>query len=133
MITATPAQCGVRNSDLQKLLNRFDKRGINTHSILMARGGKLFFERYWAPFTAETPHRMYSVTKSFVSVAIGQLWAEGKLSLDDPICRYFPDKLPENVHPWLQQQNDMNEDVLVQTTPEAPADTQPETPENEAE
>lgn len=104
MKTATPAQCGVRNADLQALLNRFEKRGINTHSILMSRGGKLFFERYWAPFTSETPHRMYSVTKSFVSVAVGQLWAEGKLSLDDPICRYFPDKLPADVHPWLAQQ-----------------------------
>jgi len=40
---------------------------------------------------------------------------------------------PPAPNPWLQQQNDMNEDVLVQTTPEAPADTQPETPENEAE
>lgn len=40
---------------------------------------------------------------------------------------------PPQPNPWLQQQNDMNEDVLVQTTPEESADVQPEAPENEAE
>ena len=39
----------------------------------IAKGDDIFFEKYWAPFTADTLHRMYSVTKSFVSIAIGFL------------------------------------------------------------
>lgn len=74
------------------------------HSVLLARHGKCFFERYWEPFDADTPHRMYSVTKSFVSIAIGCLVDEGKLNLDDPIIRYFPDKLPEVVPQELKEQ-----------------------------
>ncbi|MBQ7866925.1 MAG: serine hydrolase [Clostridia bacterium] len=100
----SPAQAGVNKRHLQQLFDRFKKNGINLHSVLMARGDGLFLEHYWKPFTARTPHRMYSVTKSFVSVAVGQLAAEGKLGLDDPIIRYFPDKLPAVVPPELQKQ-----------------------------
>lgn len=32
---------------------------------------------------------MFSVTKSFTSLAIGLLEQEGKISLQDPICDYF--------------------------------------------
>ena len=114
MHSTTPAQCGVKQADIQAMLNRFEKRGINMHSILMARGGKLFWEQYWAPFDAQTPHRMYSVTKSFVSIAVGCLWADGKLSLEEPIIRFFPDKLPNEVHPWLAQQT--IRDMLMMST-----------------
>ena len=100
----TPAKAGVRKQDLEALLDVFKRHCINTHSILMSRGGKLFFEQYWDPFTSDRPHRMYSVTKSFVSIAVGCLYDEGKINLDDPIIQYFPDKLPENVPEELQEQ-----------------------------
>ena len=101
---AQPYECGISAKQIQSLLQIFEKHGVNTHAILMARGDRIFFERYWQPYDAHTPHRMYSVTKSFVSAAIGCLADEGKLSLDDPIIRFFPDKLPEVIHPWLKQQ-----------------------------
>ena len=41
----------------------------------------IFFEKYWAPFDENKPHRMYSVTKSFVAIAVGFLEQEGKISL----------------------------------------------------
>ncbi|MBD5457938.1 MAG: serine hydrolase, partial [Lachnospiraceae bacterium] len=31
----------------------------------------------------------------------GLLAEEGKLSLEDPIVRHFPEKLPKEVHPWI--------------------------------
>ena len=74
------------------------------HSVLMLRGNDIFYEKYWAPFHKDLPHRMYSVTKTFVSIAIGCLIDEGKISIDDRITSYFPDKLPENVHPFLKEQ-----------------------------
>ena len=99
-----PEKAGVSEQNIQKFLNELNRRGLNMHSVLMLRGNDIFFERYWAPFTANMPHRMYSVTKSFVSVAIGCLLDEGKISLDDPIVKYFPDKLPENLSPYMAEQ-----------------------------
>lgn len=100
----TPEKAGISEQAIQKFLKELKRRGLNMHSVLMLRGNDIFFERYWAPFAADKPHRMYSVTKSFVSVAIGCLLDEGKIALDDPIVKYFPDKLPENLSPYMAEQ-----------------------------
>ena len=100
----TPREAGFSEQSIEKFLQELRRRGLNMHSVLMLRGENIFFERYWAPFTPETPHRMYSVTKSFVSVAIGCLLDEGKIALDDPIVKYFPDKLPETLSPYMAEQ-----------------------------
>jgi CubicO group peptidase (beta-lactamase class C family) len=41
------------------------------------------------------------VSKSFVSLAVGMMIDEGKLTLDDRVAQYFPDKLPKELHPWV--------------------------------
>lgn len=71
------------------------------HGFLLVRRGRIASEGYWAPYSAERMHRMYSVSKSFVAIAIGLMYDEGLLDLDDPICRYFEDKLPDQLHQWL--------------------------------
>ena len=57
---------------------------------------------------------MYSVTKSFVAIAVGCLLDEGKISLDDPIIQYFEDKLPKTVSPFLKKQT--IRDMLMMAT-----------------
>ncbi len=88
---------GIPARSILRFLDYLEDRAIPMHSFLMIRGGKTVAEGYWKPFTAEIPHRMFSVSKSVTSLLIGILAAEGKLSLDDPIAQYFPDKLPEAV------------------------------------
>ncbi|MBR3927579.1 MAG: serine hydrolase [Clostridia bacterium] len=100
----TPEKAGISASSIERFLKELKRRGLNMHSVLMLRGNDIFFEKYWAPFHKDMPHRMYSVTKSFVSIAIGCLSDEGKIDLDDPIISYFPDKLPENVPELLKTQ-----------------------------
>jgi CubicO group peptidase (beta-lactamase class C family) len=43
------------------------------------------------PVTAETVIRLGSVSKQFFTTAILKLMEEGKLSIDDPVHKYFPD------------------------------------------
>ena len=98
-----PEEVGVSSewiSDYIRTLN--DKRKI-CHSFLMIRHGKVFAEGYWAPFHKDFMHRMYSVSKSFVSAAIGMLADEGQISLDDRIITYFPDQDDGNVHPLIHE------------------------------
>lgn len=94
---------GVPSNSIYNFLNRLDQFQIPMHSVLLARHGKLITEAYYSPYDAKTLHRMFSVSKSFTSIAIGLLIAEGKLSLEDSIIQYFPDKLPLQVHPWIAQ------------------------------
>src|SRR5262249_18720613 len=45
---------------------------------------------------AQAPHSLFSLSKSFTATAVGLAIAEGKLSLDDDVLRYFPDDAPES-------------------------------------
>lgn len=96
-----PEKAGVPTDCIQRLTKRLTEKQIPMHSLLLARQDKLFFEGYYAPCTADMPHRMFSVSKSFTAVAVFFLAAEGRLSLDDTIVSWFPEKLPPKVHPWI--------------------------------
>lgn len=87
----SPEQAGIKSESLIKLVNTLNSKGLNTHSMLMMKGDKVFFETYFKPFSQDYLHRFYSQTKSYVGIAIGLLEEEGKLCLDDPIIKYFPE------------------------------------------
>lgn len=75
---------------------------IFIHSLLADCGGSIIAEQYAPPYTSCDLHRMFSITKSFCSLAIGCLQAEGKISLDDRITGYFPEYCLQPIHPWLK-------------------------------
>lgn len=98
-----PEDVGISSTGLIRFAKRLEYNNIPMHSIIVMRHGKICMESYYAPYTKDTLHRMFSVTKSFVSLAIGLLADEGRISLDDHIVDYFPEKLPENgAHPYMQ-------------------------------
>lgn len=97
----TPEQAGISSKAVSRFIRKLNERGLATHSVVLMRGDSIFGEFYWKPFHRDFNHRMYSVTKSFVGIAIGLLRDDGKLSLDDTIASFFPDKidgaLPDNL------------------------------------
>ena len=66
----TPEQAGISSSRVADFISVLERRGFATHSLLMMKGDKLFAEYYWSPFNKDFCHRMYSQTKSYVSIAI---------------------------------------------------------------
>ncbi|MBQ6804006.1 MAG: serine hydrolase [Clostridia bacterium] len=113
----SPREAGLEEKWIRRFLYKMQYEGVNLHSVLLLRGNDIFFEKYWAPFDADKIHRMYSVTKSFVSMAVGCLIDEGKIALSDPIVKFFPDKLPENVPEFMQEQT--IEHMLMMSTCQA--------------
>ncbi len=116
--TVTPEQAGISSAKVLKFIKTLDKYHFNTHSIIMARGNDIFAECYYEPFHKDFKHRMYSVSKSFVSVAIGMCEQEGLLSLDDKLV----DHLPEYVNEELKTDNLLEltiRDMLVMQTSSA--------------
>ena len=101
---AMPEEVGIQSEHIQNFIEKLAAYDLCMHSILLIRHGKLVAETYYAPYTADTLHRMFSITKSFTSLAIGLLREEGKLFLDHKIIDYFPEKLPDGgVHPYLAE------------------------------
>ncbi|MFC5231771.1 serine hydrolase domain-containing protein [Pseudonocardia zijingensis] len=94
---ATPTAVGVPAHAVAAVLDRLEARSIECHSIMMVRHGHVLAEGWWAPYSAERPHLLYSVTKSFTSIAVGLAIADGLLALDDRVVDVLPDRVPDDV------------------------------------
>ena len=70
---------------------------VRFESIMVLKHGKVIFEQWYNGASADKPHVMHSVSKTFTSTAIGMAIDEGLLSLDDRVVDFFPDKLPQDV------------------------------------
>ena len=112
--SVTPESVGISSKYVEKFIKSLEKRKIHMHSVLLCRGESIFGEFYWAPFDKDFCHRMYSQTKSYVSIAIGLLLDEGKLSLDDKIADYFSDKIEGELSDSLKNQT--VRDMLTMST-----------------
>lgn len=99
-----PEECGIPAEAVAALEEQLTQNRVRMHGYLLLSGNRIIVEKYWEPYGADVLHRMYSITKSFVALAVGLLIKEGKISLEDKICDCFPEKLPEGgAHPWCQE------------------------------
>ena len=101
LVYSTPAALGIPSQAILGFLEDMKSYKIPLHSYLVLRHGKVAAEGYCAPFDADTKHRMYSISKSFTSVAIGMLITEGRLSVNDKVAEIFPEYIPENPSPYI--------------------------------
>jgi CubicO group peptidase (beta-lactamase class C family)/predicted glycoside hydrolase/deacetylase ChbG (UPF0249 family) len=72
------------------------------HSLMILRNGKVVYEQWFGENAANKTHVMYSVSKTFTATAIGFAIQEGLLDLTDKVISFFPDKLPKEISPNLQ-------------------------------
>ena len=99
---ATPERVGISSRRVLDFIKTLDECGMHTHSIIFARGERIFAECHYKPFHEKFLHRMYSVSKSFVAIAVGLAVTEGLFSLDDSIAEFFPEFKNENVDEYSQ-------------------------------
>ena len=58
-------------------------------------GTDLLWQKAGGPaYNRESRHELFSLSKSFTSTAVGFAVAEGKLSIDDEVLKFFPDEAP---------------------------------------
>ncbi|MFJ1602082.1 serine hydrolase domain-containing protein [Streptomyces sp. NPDC088253] len=89
---STPAAEGVDAAGIHAFLDAVEAApDIEPHSLMILRHGHLVASGWWAPYTPDRRHLLYSLSKSFTSTAAGFAVAEGLLRLDDPVISYFPE------------------------------------------
>jgi CubicO group peptidase (beta-lactamase class C family) len=99
---ATPESQGVRSAGIRQFVETANARIDTLHSFMLVRHGKVVAEGWWKPQTPDTSHVMHSLSKSFTSTAIGLAAAEGKLNIDDPVIKFFPEEAPAKPSKNLQ-------------------------------
>jgi CubicO group peptidase (beta-lactamase class C family) len=94
MLRSAPEAQGISSSDILTFVAEAEQKLDALHSVMIVRHGKIVAEGWWAPYAAAEPHMMYSLSKSFTSTAVGLAVAEGKLQVNDPVLKFFPDEAP---------------------------------------
>ena len=82
---------GVSGSGILRFLDRVEAQRIELHSLMVVRHGQVVAEGWWSPYDRETSHRLYSLSKSFTSTAVGLLSQEERLQVDAPVLSFFPE------------------------------------------
>ena len=93
----TPESLGIRSKDIREFLKESYRAGIQLHSFMLIRHGKVAAEGWYKPYSPDTRQIIYSFSKTFTQTAIGFAEQEGILSLDEKLVDLFPDELPETV------------------------------------
>jgi CubicO group peptidase (beta-lactamase class C family) len=89
---SSPVEQHVDPAGILAFLDALDARpDIEMHSIMLVRHGHVVAEGWWRPYSAERPHLLYSLSKSFTSTAAAFAAAEGLLDLDDTVVSHFPE------------------------------------------
>ena len=91
---SSPEAQGVSAAAVLAFVEAADAGVDAMHSFMLVRHGHVVAEGWWTPYDAKTRHELYSLSKSFTSTAVGLAVAEGKLSVDDPVLKFFPDDAP---------------------------------------
>jgi CubicO group peptidase (beta-lactamase class C family) len=94
---SSPEAQGVRSEGILDFLQAIENSKHEFHSFMMARHGHVVAEGWWSPYRADLNHMLYSLSKSFTSTAVGFAKTEGKLTVNDAVISFFPDKLPDTI------------------------------------
>jgi CubicO group peptidase (beta-lactamase class C family) len=95
---ASPESQGMSSEKLKKVEDyafsltgtEEERKGIRSDGLVIIRNGHIVYEKYGRTFTKDTPHLIWSVTKSIVNTLYGIAERKGQISLNDPASKYIP-------------------------------------------
>ncbi|UMZ13442.1 serine hydrolase [Pseudomonas sp. MPFS] len=66
------------------------RQGVRTDALLVVHDGRLLYERYAGPTGPQTPHLIWSASKSVLAVVMGGAYGEGRFTLQDRAAGFYP-------------------------------------------
>lgn len=92
----TPEEQGFDAAKLAQGLRAMRDSGINIHSLTVIRNDNLILDATFYPYDGRSFHELASVTKSILTTLVGIAADQGKLSLDDRMVSFFPQRTIAN-------------------------------------
>jgi CubicO group peptidase (beta-lactamase class C family) len=100
---STPEQEGVSSAGIIDFLNAADTSGVELHSFMFLRHGKVIAEGWWEPYGPSYKHILYSASKTFTATAVGLAVSENKLKITDKVISFFPYSLPDTISDFMKE------------------------------
>lgn len=76
---------------ISRFLSLCRQNNTELHALIIHQHGHTVFAQAFKPYDMHIPHPVYSVTKSFVSIAMGFLVQEKHIDIDTPWLNFFPE------------------------------------------
>ncbi|WP_274652156.1 serine hydrolase domain-containing protein [Paenibacillus humicola] len=109
-----PEEQGISSASLLTFLEEIERRQLELHGLMILRHGHIVAEGWWKPYRPQIPHAVYSITKSFTSIAAGFAVQEGLIAVKDRVLTYFPEM---NTHELKENMRDLTiRNLLTMTT-----------------
>jgi CubicO group peptidase (beta-lactamase class C family) len=90
-LTSTPEEQGMDSAALANLVDYGASHSFD--SLLVVRHGRMVTEAYYAPYTADIPHNLFSSTKAVTGTLLGMVYKDGLLDrLDHPVLDFFTNR-----------------------------------------
>lgn len=87
-----PTSVGIAPQQLELLYDSLlSSEETKLHHLIVMVDGKIAGEIHPAPFRADDRHTLYSVSKTFVAVAVGLAVDDELLTVDDKLSKFFPE------------------------------------------
>ena len=90
LLRATPESLGISSGVLISMIRKLNEMDY-LNGIMLLRHGKVCMEGWWKPYEPELPHGLFSLSKSFVSAAIGIAQSEKRFAITDKLISFFPE------------------------------------------
>jgi len=124
---SSPESQGITSEGVRAFIEAVNTKVDTMHSFMLLRHGHVVAEGWWKPEAADKPHILHSLSKSFTSTAVGLAVADGKLSIDDPVLKFFPEEAPPQPSEMLKAMR-VRDLLTMNTGHQTEAKFTPETP-----
>ena len=94
---SAPELQGISSTTIQTFVKTIEQNIQHLHSFMLLRHGTIVAESWWYPYQSTLPHMLFSLSKSFTSTAVGLAVEEGRLTVNDPILKFFPEDAPKKI------------------------------------
>lgn len=76
-----------------------EKKNLTVYGVVVRQHNQQIAEHFWR---TDERINIHSLSKSFLSCAVGMAIAEGRMALEDQVISYFPEKLDKEPDAWLK-------------------------------
>lgn len=78
-------------------------KNLSMISLTIANKDSILFDFKKEPYLKDDLQLVFSITKSITSLAIGMLFDQGLIDLNEPIIKYFKNELPTTYDPLIKE------------------------------
>lgn len=84
----SPEEVGYDKKYVDSFFNELSNDlSVYPNRVIVIKDGKVIAERYQTPYVYDSWNCVFSATKTVTALALGALWDEGKVDLNEPVCK----------------------------------------------